>query len=67
MITLSIIVLLALCGTHYMAYVLGEDASTARWMKRMRELQGRLEKFMEDSLVVKSKVKKPRKVAIKKK
>lgn len=74
MIAILVASLLVLCGTHYIAYTLGEDASTAKWVKRMRELQARFDTFMTEArvgevkkIIVKSKTKKSRKVAINKK
>jgi Sec-independent protein translocase protein TatA len=78
-IIIVVIVALFLVGTHYLAYTLGEDASTARWMRNLRELQARFDLFMQDNLKVKDagsevvkkiavgKIRKPRKLAIKKK
>ncbi len=70
MIIVFIIVVLIL--THYMAFVLGEEAGDNKWVERMRVLQTRFDNFVDlqlktRKLDVKSETKKVRKVAINKK
>ena len=65
-------VVLGLIGSHYIAYVLGEESRDMKWVERMRLLQKRFDDYMDEELrnlqdAKIAQAKRVRKVAVKKK